>query len=83
MLRPSLDAVWDMMQWCVPALRQQAGRFASAVLAAKSGEISVRLNISSKEIATMRRTSDLISNELIASCKYRRVVGSRHHWPSD
>jgi hypothetical protein len=83
MLRPSLDAVWDMMQWCFPTLRQQAGRFASAVLAAKSGEISVRLNISSKEIATMRRTSDLISNELIASCKYRRVVGSRHHWPSD
>jgi len=27
----------------------------------------VRLNISSKEIATMRRTSDLISNELIGS----------------
>jgi len=67
MLRPSLEVVWDMMQWCFPALRQQAGRFASAVLAAKSGEIGVRLNISSKEIATMRRTSDLISNELIGS----------------
>jgi len=56
-----------MMQWCFPTLRQQAGRFASAVLAAKSGEISGRLNISSKEMETMRRTSDLISNELIGS----------------
>ena len=67
MLPPSLDAVWDRLQWCFPALRQQAGRFASVVLAAKSGEISGRLNISSKEMETMRRTGDLISNELIGS----------------
>ena len=48
----------DIAQWCFPCLRQHAGRFASAALAAKSGQISGSSNSNNKQLEITRRTSD-------------------------
>jgi hypothetical protein len=53
-----LPLVVDIAQWCLPSLLQQAGRFASTALAAKSGEISGRSNSSKSEMEKIRRTGN-------------------------
>lgn len=52
-----------IMQWCLPLRRQQAGRFASSGIAAKSGERIGRRTNNSDEMEMRRRTSDSIEQQ--------------------
>ena len=59
MLVARLFVIVDIAQWCLPSFRQQAGRFVSTALAAKSGEINGKRNSISREEEMTLRTRNL------------------------
>jgi hypothetical protein len=54
-----LFVIVDITQWCLPSFRQQAGRFVSTALAAKSGEISGKRNSTIRKVEMTLRTRNL------------------------